>query len=101
MFEREPFFVASTMQTVIYKITSTPCCEVVDLHRKITHIWWVFLLLRFEPFLHPKIVESLLICVFFLAPRDQLLQRNKPATSQAAGYPKQPATSSQPATPAL
>jgi hypothetical protein len=47
------------------------------------------------------VVESLLICVFFLAPRDQLLQRNKPATSQAAGYPKQPATSSQPATPAL
>jgi hypothetical protein len=37
-------------------------------------------------------VESLLICVFLLAPRDQLRQRNEPATSQAAGYPKQPAT---------
>jgi hypothetical protein len=45
-------------------------------------------------------VKSLLIWVFFLAPRDQLRQRNQPATSRAAGYPKQPATSSQPATPA-
>ncbi len=33
-------------------------------------------------------VESLLICIFFLAPRDQLQQRNEPATSQAAGYPQ-------------
>ncbi len=46
-------------------------------------------------------VESLLISVFFLAPRDQLRQQNQPATSSTAGYPKQPATSGQPATPAL
>ncbi len=33
-----------------------------------------------------KCVESLLICAFFLAPRDQLRQQNQPATSPAAGY---------------
>ena len=46
-------------------------------------------------------VKSLLIYVFFLAPRDQLRQQNQPATSSTAGYPKQPASSGQPATPAL
>ncbi len=61
----------------------------------------VLTLLVTHPSLRGQSVESLLICVLFLAPRDQLLQRNKQATSQAAGYPKQPATSSQLATPAL
>jgi hypothetical protein len=33
-------------------------------------------------------VESLLIFLFFLAPRDQPVQRDKPATHRPAGYPQ-------------
>ncbi len=46
----------------------------------------VLTLLVTHPSLRGRSVESLLICVFFLAPRDQLVHH------------KQPATTSQPAT---
>jgi hypothetical protein len=61
----------------------------------------VLTLLVTHPSLRGRSVKSVLIYVFFLAPRDQLRQQNQPATSSTAGYPKQPATSGQPATPAL
>jgi hypothetical protein len=48
----------------------------------------VLTLLVTHPYLPGRSVESLLICVFFLAPRDQ-----QPATSSS-----QPATTSEPAT---
>jgi len=52
-------------------------------------------LLVTHPYLRGRSVESLLICVFFLAPRDQ-----QPATasSQPATSSSQPATTSEPAT---
>jgi hypothetical protein len=49
---------------------------------------YVMLLMKANPLLGQVGVESLLICVFFLAPRDQPVQWNKPATHRPAGYPQ-------------